>query len=72
VIKDVTSFFLAWGIIYWQVLIGPADGRILALAGALLGVPGLSVLLPRILAAAAASPGMTSSGSEQVESESRS
>lgn len=71
VAKDVLSFVLAWGIIYQQVLIGPIDGRILTLAGALLGVPGLSAVLPRILVALS-SVGTTSSGSPRADSDSRS
>jgi hypothetical protein len=70
VVKDVLSFLFAWGLIYQQVLLvppGQADGRVLTLAGALLGVPGLSVLLPRLLAGlAGASGGMTGSDSEPV------
>ena len=72
-LKDVASFLFAWGLIYQQVLLvppGQADGRVLTLAGALLGVPGLSVLLPRILAGLAAagnSSGMTGQDSERAE-----
>lgn len=67
--KDVASFLFAWGLIYQQVLLvppGQADGRVLTLAGALLGVPGLSVLLPRILAGLAAAG--TSSGTTGPDS----
>jgi hypothetical protein len=68
-VKDLVSFVLSWGIIYQQVLIGPVDGRVLALAGALLGVPGLSVVLPRLLAAIG-SAGTTGPGSGSAESDS--
>jgi hypothetical protein len=64
------SFFLAWGIIYQQVLIGPADNRFLALAAVLLGIPGASPLLARVLGTA--STPTTSSGSESAPSDSRS
>lgn len=71
VVKDVVSFLASWGLIYQQVLIGPVDGRVLALAGALLGVPGLSVVLPRLLAAIG-SAGTTGSDSESQREDSRS
>lgn len=70
VIKDVTSFFLAWGIVYQQVLIGPVDVRLLGLAAILLGVPGVSAVLPRLLGVA--SPSTTSSESESPSGASRS
>lgn len=65
------SFLASWAIIFQQVLVGPVDGRVLALAGALLGIPGLGALWPRILLALS-STGTTSSDSESAESDSRS
>lgn len=68
VVKDASTFVLAWGLIYQQVLIGPVNGAVLTLAGALLGVPGLSVLLPRLLEGLARgdSTGTTGPESEPV------
>lgn len=71
VVKDLSTFVLAWGLIYQQVLIGPVNGAVLALAGGLLGVPGLSVVLPRIMAGLG-STGTTGPGSEPAASESSS
>jgi hypothetical protein len=72
VAKDVLSFCLAWGIIYQQVLIGPADNRFLALAAIFLGVPGASAVLPRLLGAVGASTSTTSPDSASASSDSRS
>jgi hypothetical protein len=72
VAKDIVSFFLAWGIVYQQVLAGPVDNRLLGLAAVLLGVPGVSAILPRLLGVAASSTSTTSSDSESASSGSRS
>lgn len=72
------TFIAAWGLIYQQVLLvppGQADGRVLALAGTLLGVPGLSVVLPRLLAVLSSddtpdSTGTTGPGSVPAQQES--
>lgn len=70
VAKDVLSFLGAWGIIYQQVLIGPVDNRFLALAAVLLGIPGASPLLARVLGAVSTST--TSSDSVSAPPASRS
>jgi hypothetical protein len=72
VVKDVLSFFGAWGIVYQQVLVGPVDNRLLALALILLGVPGASAVLPRLLGVVGVSTSTTSPGSGSRSSDSRS